>query len=174
MNNIEKYSYILALIKNGLHSTLNILEKSKAYAAEKGIADQLFLDFKLAPDMFSFARQIQIVSDTAKSSVAKLSAQQAPKMEDNEKSFDELIVRIKNTQDYVETFTADSFAGADDVQITFGWAPGKFISSKDYIEKFLISNFYFHITTAYGIARNNSVPIGKMDFVGNLDMKDLN
>jgi hypothetical protein len=32
-----------------------------------------------------------------------------------------------------------------------------------------LPNFYFHLTTAYGILRKNGVPIGKRDFLGNND-----
>jgi hypothetical protein len=34
-----------------------------------------------------------------------------------------------------------------------------------YVDDFLLPNFYFHLTTAYGILRMAGVPIGKRDFV---------
>ena len=36
-----------------------------------------------------------------------------------------------------------------------------------YLLGFVHPNFYFHVTTAYGILRHNGVEIGKRDYIGN-------
>jgi hypothetical protein len=36
-----------------------------------------------------------------------------------------------------------------------------------------IPNFYFHLMTAYNILRSLGVNVGKVDFIGNIDIKDL-
>ena len=173
MQNTEKYSYILSVIKSGLNSSLNILEKSKALASEKGISDEVFLDFKLAPDMFDFRRQIQILSDTTKGNLSQLSGAESPSMPDTEVTFDDLISRIKKTQDYVNTFTSESFKNAATVKITSKWIPGKYAESDNYIENFTLANFHFHLHMAYAIARANGVQLGKGDITGGLNFKDL-
>ncbi|MNM99077.1 hypothetical protein D3C81_1116260 [compost metagenome] len=35
-----------------------------------------------------------------------------------------------------------------------------------YLLGFALPNFYFHLTTAYGILRHNGVDIGKKDYLG--------
>ena len=35
----------------------------------------------------------------------------------------------------------------------------------DYVNKFVLPNVYFHITTAYGILRNRGVALGKPDYL---------
>ena len=50
--------------------------------------------------------------------------------------------------------------------------PTKEISGGDYLTEMAIPNFYFHISTAYGILRQNGVDIGKRDFVGSLNWRD--
>ena len=40
-----------------------ILAKGEAYAKEKGVEDSVWLNWRLSPDMFSLARQVQLVSD---------------------------------------------------------------------------------------------------------------
>jgi uncharacterized protein len=42
------------------------------------------------------------------------------------------------------------------------------LSAKEYIERFALPNFYFHLTTAYDIMRHNGVVLGKMDYLGDL------
>jgi len=49
-----------------MKALLSLLEKVKIQASEKGIDDATLLEYRLAPDMLPFARQIQIVSDNAK------------------------------------------------------------------------------------------------------------
>ena len=42
---------------------------------------------------------------------------------------------------------------------------------EDFLLSFSIPNFYFHATTTYDILRSQGVPVGKMDFLGNLQVK---
>ncbi len=41
-------------------------------------------------------------------------------------------------------------------------------TAKGYILDFALPNFWFHLTTAYNILRQNGVPVGKVDFVGDM------
>jgi hypothetical protein len=41
----------------------------------------------------------------------------------------------------------------------------------DYVIQFALPNFYFHVTTAYSILRHQGVQLGKMDFIGPINMK---
>ena len=168
-----QYTLIHKILQNGLTATLGILEKGKAFAAEKGIAESELLSAALAPDMLPFTKQIQIVSDNAKSAVARFADVEAPKMEDNETTFDQLIERIKKTEEYVNTFSADSFANAGSVKVTFPWMPGKYFEMQNYIEAFTTQNFHFHISIAYAILRNKGVNLGKTDYITGLTPKDL-
>jgi hypothetical protein len=36
----------------------------------------------------------------------------------------------------------------------------------DYVTKFVLPNFFFHLSTAYNILRHNGVNVGKRDFLG--------
>jgi hypothetical protein len=42
------------------------------------------------------------------------------------------------------------------------------ISARDYALQFAVPNFFFHVTTAYGLLRQRGVPLGKMDYIGRL------
>jgi hypothetical protein len=41
----------------------------------------------------------------------------------------------------------------------------------DYLNHFVLPNFYFHATTAYDILRHNGIEIGKRDFFGAIPMR---
>ncbi len=174
INTESKYNFILSLLANSLTSTRSILMKCKAYAGEQGISDADFLAYKLADDMFGYVKQIQIVSDSVKTAAGKLAGKDIPVMADTEQTFDELLARIDKTEEYLNSFSLSDFANADNAKITFNWMPGKYITASDYAEKFLVANLYFHVTTAYDIARSKGVKLGKMDFLAtDLGFKDL-
>ena len=41
----------------------------------------------------------------------------------------------------------------------------------DYLNHFLLPNFYFHLTVAYAILRHCGVELGKTDYLGGIPMK---
>ena len=153
-----------------LGSLKNILEKAAAHAAAKKIEESALLDARLFPDMFPLTMQVRIASDFTRGTCARLAGEEPPKVEDNEKSFAELIARVDNAIAYVRGFSAAKFAGADERKITRKIrGTDRVFSSADYLNQFALPNFYFHLTTAYAILRHNGVELGKSDFIGALD-----
>ena len=63
--------------------------------------NQILLNYRLAPDMFPFVRQIQIAADLAKGAAARLAGVEVPKHDDTEKSFADLKARLANTLAFV-------------------------------------------------------------------------
>lgn len=60
------YETTITLPISRMNGLLSLLEKVQTQAKEKGIDDAAILEFRLAPDMLPFSKQIQIVSDNAK------------------------------------------------------------------------------------------------------------
>ena len=144
-----------------------ILEKGQAFCEEKKIEPTVLTSARLAPDMFTLARQVQIACDVAKGCGARLSDTEAPKHEDTETTFEELQARIQKTIAFLETLSADSIDGteAKDIQIKAGPYELQFTGT-DFLNKWALPNLYFHITTTYSILRHNGVEVGKMDYLG--------
>lgn len=144
-----------------------ILDKAEAYAAERQIDPEVLLNWRLAPDMFAFTRQIQIAADFAKGTMARLAGREVPKYADEEKSFAELKARIAKTVKFVEGFKPADIDGSEDrdIALTIGGQEMRF-KGEPYLMHFALPNFYFHATTAYDILRLCGVEIGKRDFLG--------
>ena len=53
------------------------LDAATAFAQTKSFDPNAFLEFRLAPDQFAFARQVQITCDTAKLGASRLSGKDA-------------------------------------------------------------------------------------------------
>lgn len=149
-----------------LQGLLTLLDKIETQAAEKGITEETILSAKLAPDMFSFTKQIQIASDNAKWMASRMARKEAPKFEDNETTLNDLRTRIQKTITYLETFTPEDFVDAATAEAKFPWFTGMKFVGEGYVLTYGIPNFMFHVVTAYDIIRHLGFDIGKGDFMG--------
>jgi uncharacterized protein len=148
------------------------LDKAAQHAAAKKFDIGVLLNGRLTPDQKPFVYQVQSACDYVKGAAAWLSGQTPPKHPDTEQTIDELRTRIEKTMAFVESVKEAEYAGAGERMVGFSWAPGKVMSGRDYLIQMVIPNTYFHLTTAYSILRHNGVDIGKMDFLGRIDLVD--
>jgi hypothetical protein len=154
-----------------LGNTKHIFEKAAHYADSKKIEASVLLESRLAPDQFPFTRQIQIMCDTAKFCASRLTGKDGPTFPDTEKDLTELKARVDATIDYLQSFSAKDFAESANKRITQARWEGQSLSGEEYVIHHVIPNFYFHLTTAYAILRNNGVDVGKKDYLGELPFK---
>ena len=144
-----------------------ILKKAAAHAEAKKIDPSVFINARIAPDMFPLSRQVQIATDHAKGAAARLAGVDVPSFADTETTFDELQARIAKTLDFVKGIKQSQYDGGFDRDVTLTIA-GQKLTWKGgvYLHQFALPNFYFHVTAAYAILRHNGVEIGKRDFLG--------
>jgi hypothetical protein len=161
------YDVMTATFTKMLPNLKAILGKAEADAKARKIDPQVFLHARLAPDMFSLTRQVQIVTDQVKGGLARLSGTEVPSWEDKEATFADLAARVDKAIAYAKTFKPEQFEGAESrkVELKFPNATLSF-NGRDYLFGFVLPNFYFHMTTAYAILRHNGVQLGKRDFTG--------
>jgi len=151
-----------------LNSLSGLLTKAEAHCKAKNIQPEVLLGARLFPDMLPLNRQIQLASDFAAKSCARLTHSEVPSTPDTEKTFDELRQRLANTIEYVKTFKPAQFEGADTKDVTFPVGPNNSLTLKgqQFLNAFAFPNFYFHAATTHGILRHSGVEIGKRDFLG--------
>ena len=162
------YSVSIPVVLHGLKTLDALLKKAEAHCEAKKIDPNALLTFRLFPDMFPLVHQVQLVTDFAKGCGARLSGTANPAYADDEKTFAELHARIAKTIDYLSGLPRDSFKDAKDRELTIrvGRNEEKKMSGEEYFNRFMLPNFYFHMTTAYNILRHNGVELGKGDFMG--------
>lgn len=151
-----------------LKNTDRWLDKAIAHGEAKKFDPEVLLVARLAPDQYVFSRQIQAACDQVKFTVAKLAAKDAPAHPDTEKTIPELRARVKSVIEFLGTFKREDFNGAEDRACGHTWMGGKTMRGGDYLDHFALPNLHFHLTTAYAILRHNGVPLGKMDYTGEL------
>jgi len=161
------YDASIPMMVRMLQNLSSILDKAAAHAEAKGIDPATMLEVRLAPDMFNLTRQVQSAADAAKACAARLSGEAPPSHPDTETTFDELKGRIAKVIAYVEGFTQEQINVGEDRSITIPTRgePHVFKNGGDYLTQFAIPNFFFHVTTAYGLVRQQGVEIGKMTYL---------
>jgi hypothetical protein len=127
----------------------------------------VLLSYRLAPDMFALTRQVQVSCDQAKNGSARLAGVEPPKFEDTETSIDQLKERIAKTVAFLKTLDAKAIDASSEREVTFPLGPNKgHMKGSDYLNHFVLPNFYFHLTAAYALARHAGVDLSKRDFLG--------
>lgn len=160
------YQTAVTMTSLRLKALIILIDKVQAEAQSKGMDESTLLDARLAPDMFPFARQIQIVTDNAKGMACRLAGREIPKYEDTESTLDELRARLQKTIDFLSTFTESDFALAATAEARFPYFPGVKMVGAGYLLTYAVPNFFFHVVTAYDILRNAGYSVGKVDFMG--------
>src|SRR5580698_730585 len=157
----------LPVFEIALTALSNVLDKAAAFAVAKKIEPGVLAAWRLAPDMLPLVRQVQIACDQAKNGASRLAGVEAPRFEDNETTLDQLKARVAKTVAYVKTLDAKAIDASADREITFPLGPNKGqMKGGDYLNHFVLPNFYFHLTAAYACARACGVDVGKRDFLG--------
>lgn len=161
------YDFTVPALTRALTNLSRQLEKGNAHATQKKVDFGAFAQARLIADMRPLTTQIQIACDNAKGAVARLAGVDAPKHEDNEKTYEELQARIARTLDFIGTAKREQFAGAETREVVLKFPNITLtFNGQDYVTKFLLPNFYFHVTMAYALLRQNGVELGKQDFLG--------
>ena len=165
---LSMYQVTIPVFIRVLNNLSAILDKGAAHAEAKKIEPSVFVNARLAPDMFPLARQIQIATDAVKGCAARLAGVDIPSFADTETSFPELQERIAKTVAFLNGITEAQLEGSESKTVTLKVRGSDMeIQGLPYLTGFVLPNLFFHVTTAYGILRHNGVDLGKMDYLGN-------
>ena len=166
---LSMYQASVPVFIRAFKNLTGVLQKGEAFAQAKKIDPAVLINDRLAPDMFTLTRQIQIATDVARRCVARLAGVEPQKFEDNEKTFADLYDRINRTIVYLESFRPQQIDGTEDKPISFEIQGNTLnFTGTAMLLNFSIPNVFFHATITYAILRHNGVEIGKKDFLGNM------
>jgi uncharacterized protein len=164
---VSMYAMSHDVFKHALAQLLKLLEKGVASATTRNFDVGVLVHARLAPDMFPLVKQIQLTSDFAKNSMARLAGVDPPKFEDVETTMEELLARVRRTIDYIDTVQPAALEGSEtrDIKIPLRDRTVEF-KGLQFLQLWGLPNFFFHHVTAYNLLRHNGVDVGKKDFLG--------
>ena len=157
-----------SLREQQLPAMIQILKQGEAFAKDKGVTEKELIEKRLFEDMHPLRWQVQTVAELALRSASRLTGAEIPSLEFNDDTFAGLIDRINENIEALSSFDdAKLDASADqDFQLPIGPDASLNLNGENYVLKFFLPNFYFHLTTTYNLLRMSGVPIGKRDFMG--------
>ena len=163
----ETISYMLkSSVTQTLGAMASILQKAADHAAKVEVDEAVYLNHRLAPDMFPLTRQIQIMTDTCARGAARLAGLDMPETPDTETSFAELIARCHDRLAYVQGIDDAALNANERVELEIPLGPMTVNwEGRQYLTTFILPNLHFHAATAYGLLRAQGLEIGKRDFL---------
>lgn len=163
---LSLYEASIPVYLQGLRNLLPILDKAEAHAKSQAKDPNSYADVRLIEDMLPFNRQIHIASDGAKNGAARLAGVAPPSFPDVETTFPELRERIEKTIAFVESIKAEQVNGREDEIVELPLPDRKVrFKARDFLLKFSLPNFFFHVTMSYALLRQQGVPLGKLDYL---------
>jgi len=158
-------SYLQVL--NGL---IGVLEKGFTHAQETGLDLQEIVMTRLHEDMMPL--HFQIVSAAHHSLGALQGMQQATfsppsfELDMDYPSLQRLVVSARDTLTEYDPSAIESLA---DGSIVFKLGRNEIpFTNRNFLLSFSLPNYYFHATTSYSILRMLGVPLGKLDYIGQM------
>lgn len=163
---ISMYKVSVPIFVQFLTAQSNCIDKAVAHIEAKQLDPSFLFNMRLFPDMYPYSRQVQQATTHAARCCSALAGTAMPDLPNTESNFAELKARVGRVIDYVKSFKPSQIDGTEDKDITLklGNNERKF-TGQGLLLNFILPNFYFHCTTAYGLLRHCGVELGKRDFM---------
>lgn len=165
---ILSMSNAVSALPRQLDNVAHMLRKAETNAEERGIDAEIFLNARLAPDMWPLAKQVQTVAELAKNAPYRIAGMDAPSYEGHPSSFAECYAVLKTAKADMAKVSDADLDGKEGREFTVKMGPrgDMDFTGISYLSGFTLPNVYFHASTIYNILRHNGVPLGKVDFFG--------
>lgn len=150
---------------NGL---ILVLKKAKEYSAESGTDYASLLAARVHPDMHPLSWQVNSTLEILLRGTARLCKTEVIGLKLADDNFDGLIAKVESIQQDLLALDAALLdqSEAETFDVPIGPDATMPMTGKAYLLKFLLPNFYFHLTTSYDLLRMSGVPVGKRDYMG--------
>lgn len=162
------YEAVIPTYVQMLGTLIGLLEKAEAHCVGHSLPPATLIDARLAEDMYSFAYQVK---SAVLHSIGAIEGVRrgtfSPDRSEPPANFDELKQRVIYARDALKSMRAEeieSFLGRD-MEFVVGEKRIPY-TAENFLLSFSQPDFYFHLTIAYAILRNQGVQVGKLDFMG--------
>ena len=150
-----------------LTTVTTLIDKAVTHCAAKSIDPLTMVNFRLAPDMEPFSRQIFFMTSQINYAFTRLLGVAPQVYHDPDVTFEELKARLALARVYMENINRDDLNATADKPVAFKLGANELkFTGQQYVNEFWLPNFYFHSATAYNILRHLGVEIGKFDYLG--------
>ena len=161
---VNLYSFV-DLYARGLDAAAHLVTRGAEFAKANGASETEMLDWRLIDDMQPLRFQVMVVCNFARQWPARVAGLPVPAEIGDDLDLAGFQAAIAEAKTYMAGLTPTQFEGRDDVPLTFTIGTGMTptLPSGQWLRVFATTNFYFHLSTAYGILRARGVQLGKAD-----------
>jgi hypothetical protein len=168
----DLYELSVGASRRVLESTIAVLEKGAIYFEQQNVDLADIIDMRLTPDMNPLSFQVfSVRMSTLEAAKGLLTGKMTGPPETHELSYHGAIKLLTETLAELNAIDPHAIAGAKGKAVVF--KAGDFelpFTAENFILSFALPNLYFHAATVYDMLRIKGVPLGKMDFLGNMKM----
>ncbi|HKT15588.1 MAG TPA: DUF1993 domain-containing protein [Allosphingosinicella sp.] len=150
-----------------------LLDRGLAHCRDNGVDPEEIVEARLFPDMNDFGFQVQAVTHHSIGALAAVKdGTYVPKPQVPAVGYGALQAMILDTQAKLQHVTPEEIDGQEGGEVVFRYQDFAIpFTTEGFLLSFSLPNFYFHAATAYDILRMKGVPVGKIDFLGQMRIK---
>ena len=152
----------------------NIIEKAEEFCKENNIDAQDIVEMQLYKDMAPFTFQVFSIVHHSVGAIDALKTGEfgPPKMPDN-LNFENCKNMLKEAEKNLMNINPSEIDNLEGQEVIFKMGSITWpFTATEFILSFSLPNFYFHLTTFYDMLRMKGLKIGKLDFVGQMKLKN--
>jgi len=180
---LNSYDLSAGVFIRGLTNLKSQLRKAEGHVAAGGGSEATLLGAQLARDepareagtaspydlhTYTLAAHVHWAAEGAKLAIGQVLGTRPVPAASDATCFSDLYDRIDATIAYLEGIAAADLDAGFDRPLVFEHRRGSMPSTGGhFLIAFAIPHFFYHVTTAYGILRNQGVPLTMGDFLGN-------
>lgn len=157
------YDASIGTAKDALTSLSAIIAKTESSSVAATIPKA-----SIHSNMLPFSFQIHTITALVSKMVSRVTGTDVVELENNLETFDAMKARISEIQKQLEGVSKETVNSRENETVPVGLGPNKpegKLKSWQYVQGYAVPNIYFHLMTAYNIARKEGVEIGKMDYL---------
>lgn len=167
------YDMSVASYLQTLGGVTNFLEKGAHFAQENDLDLNAIVETQLRPDMRPFRFQLVSVAHHSLGAIKGLQSglfEPPPSLPDLD--YAGLQSLVSDAARELEGFSREEIDALAGRHVLFKVSSMEIpFTAENFVLSFSLPNFYFHATTAYDILRMKGVPLGKLDFLGQMRVR---
>lgn len=154
---------IIDLFDTRLDTLSHLLRRAGAH-----FGDDRFLASRLADDMLPLGTQIVFTCNQPRNFTQWVKGEEIRNLDPKLETLEAADTVVASTRSALSSIDPESVVLPPGRRLDFGPAGYAELSADEYVDDFLVPNFYFHLVTTYAILRANGVPLGKADYMAHL------
>ncbi len=153
-----------------LEGVAGVLNNGVSHAADAGLDLQEMVMTRLSDDMMPLHFQIVSVAHHSWGAIQGLQQGSfSPPSFELDMDYASLQAVVANARDGLAALDAAEIESLSEKSIVFKLSKNEIpFTNQNFLLSFSLPNFYFHATTTYNILRMLGVPLGKMDYLGQM------